>query len=239
MPPTHRSRLRPSPDAYKVDDNGAYKFGAAAQRQCKSQCADMDSLQRCRFLENSVALQLGKIAVAPGMVPPSAWLPEVLPEGPREASQLLGLLLRLYNDVLKAVQRRRPLLPEVDDIEGCRAFAAGYAAGAALDPLWIGDKDRWTFAVPFAYLAGRRDLLSDGAIAKYDEIQDACDTARRYLDALVVAADETFRKARLAAFQNARSAPHAARVGRNEPCPCGSGKKFKRCCIDSPVECAR
>jgi hypothetical protein len=24
----------------------------------------------------------------------------------------------------------------------------------------------------------------------------------------------------------------AARVGRNEPCPCGSGKKYKRCCAD-------
>ena len=23
-----------------------------------------------------------------------------------------------------------------------------------------------------------------------------------------------------------------APVGRNEPCPCGSGKKFKKCCID-------
>jgi len=22
-----------------------------------------------------------------------------------------------------------------------------------------------------------------------------------------------------------------ARVGRNEPCPCGSGKKFKKCCL--------
>jgi len=22
----------------------------------------------------------------------------------------------------------------------------------------------------------------------------------------------------------------SARTGRNEPCPCGSGKKFKRCC---------
>jgi SEC-C motif-containing protein len=22
------------------------------------------------------------------------------------------------------------------------------------------------------------------------------------------------------------------RVGRNDPCPCGSGKKFKKCCID-------
>jgi hypothetical protein len=23
----------------------------------------------------------------------------------------------------------------------------------------------------------------------------------------------------------------APKVGRNEPCPCGSGKKFKKCCI--------
>ena len=22
-----------------------------------------------------------------------------------------------------------------------------------------------------------------------------------------------------------------AKVGRNEPCPCGSGKKYKKCCI--------
>ena len=22
------------------------------------------------------------------------------------------------------------------------------------------------------------------------------------------------------------------KVGRNHPCPCGSGKKFKKCCID-------
>ena len=23
----------------------------------------------------------------------------------------------------------------------------------------------------------------------------------------------------------------ALRVGRNDPCPCGSGKKFKKCCL--------
>lgn len=23
------------------------------------------------------------------------------------------------------------------------------------------------------------------------------------------------------------------KVGRNEPCPCGSGKKFKKCCLGS------
>jgi hypothetical protein len=26
-----------------------------------------------------------------------------------------------------------------------------------------------------------------------------------------------------------------ARIGRNEPCPCGSGRKYKRCCIDKPA----
>lgn len=24
---------------------------------------------------------------------------------------------------------------------------------------------------------------------------------------------------------------HQPKVGRNEPCPCGSGKKFKKCCL--------
>lgn len=30
---------------------------------------------------------------------------------------------------------------------------------------------------------------------------------------------------------NPRPAPrHVAKMGRNDPCPCGSGKKFKKCC---------
>ena len=28
----------------------------------------------------------------------------------------------------------------------------------------------------------------------------------------------------------------AEKVGRNAPCPCGSGRKFKRCCLDRPPE---
>src|SRR5579859_3612530 len=29
------------------------------------------------------------------------------------------------------------------------------------------------------------------------------------------------------------------KIGRNEPCPCGSGKKFKKCCLDSAAPKAR
>jgi len=26
-----------------------------------------------------------------------------------------------------------------------------------------------------------------------------------------------------------------SKIGRNDPCPCGSGKKYKKCCIDRPL----
>ena len=35
----------------------------------------------------------------------------------------------------------------------------------------------------------------------------------------------------IAAREPARA---ASKIGRNDPCPCGSGKKFKRCCVDQP-----
>ena len=34
-------------------------------------------------------------------------------------------------------------------------------------------------------------------------------------------------------WEDSRSnAGGGGKVGRNQPCPCGSGKKYKRCCID-------
>jgi hypothetical protein len=31
--------------------------------------------------------------------------------------------------------------------------------------------------------------------------------------------------------QDLRASPQPAKVGRNDPCPCGSGKKYKKCCL--------
>ena len=30
-----------------------------------------------------------------------------------------------------------------------------------------------------------------------------------------------------------------AKIGRNDPCPCGSGKKYKKCCMASDEAAAR
>jgi len=44
--------------------------------------------------------------------------------------------------------------------------------------------------------------------------------------------DQLLGEARLARLK--QNQPKAAKIGRNEPCPCGSGKKYKKCCIDKP-----
>jgi hypothetical protein len=36
-------------------------------------------------------------------------------------------------------------------------------------------------------------------------------------------------------FESAHRPARSNKIGRNEPCPCGSGKKYKRCCIDKPA----
>lgn len=38
------------------------------------------------------------------------------------------------------------------------------------------------------------------------------------------------------AREPARATP---KIGRNDPCPCGSGKKFKKCCVDQPPQLPR
>jgi len=179
---------------------------------------------------------LHAVALAPSLMPPSAWLPEVLPNGPgQDAQALIGLLLRLYNEVLDALNDGHAILPEEDDVATCESFAAGYAAGAARDPAWIGDDDRWTFAAPFAYLAGRLDLVPAPMLAKLEAMADPKLLTRQSLGAIVKSTYEWFRKLRQATLPKAPTVARvsAARVGRNEPCPCGSGKKFKRCCISS------
>lgn len=104
------------------------------------------------------------VAVAPGLVPPSAWLPLIVPDGVSELSeeegpQLIGLLIRLQGDVVDAIHSREAMIPDDDDVEECASFAAGYAAGAELDPAWIGQEVQallyqWSCGVGGALLEG-------------------------------------------------------------------------------------
>ncbi len=188
------------------------------------------------------------VASAPSVLPPSAWLKLVLPKGVPHASKVkaervLALLLRLSHEVVADLGRHESMVPPPDEEAACESFAKGYVAGAEIDPAWREDADRWTTMLGMAYLAGRLDVIPPDRLAALEATGK--DAIRQKLDATVATTHDTF-----ALVRGADSPPHAAAaahpktpvttapgsaVGRNDACPCGSGKKYKKCCIDKPA----
>jgi hypothetical protein len=158
---------------------------------------------------------LHAIAVAPGLVPASTWLPVVSPDGlggtDSESVKASGWLLRQYGEIVDALKTEEAILPDRDDVEACQAFAAGYAAGAELDPEWTGDDDRWTFATGMAYLGGRLDLLTEFEIQdiESDLAPDPKQLLSEHLSATIRATYEAFSETRAQATGRAtRDEPH-------------------------------
>lgn len=116
--------------------------------------------------------------------------------------------------------------PSHDDV---RAWVGGFRKAMALVPAeWsalILDERTKVIVEPFV---GFIDLGADSVIDLPDDIEERLDAAA----ALIPRAILLLRK--IAAIRAARKPapqpPIRGKIGRNEPCPCGSGKKFKRCC---------
>jgi len=183
---------------------------------------------------------LHAIGVAPAMVLPSAWLPVIVPASFGDldvngVSAFVDLVMRQYNHVIDALERDSVIVPLTDDIDGCESFAAGYVAAAAIAPEWIGNDDRWSFAAPIAYLADRLEYVPEALLADIERnlAPDPKKYLREQLGSMVVTTSATFEKYRRAHAHTPpppRQAPVSRRLGRNDPCTCGSGKKYKRCC---------
>ncbi|MEQ8457971.1 MAG: UPF0149 family protein [Sandaracinaceae bacterium] len=164
---------------------------------------------------------LNAVATAPSTIPPSAWLPLALGEreGIGSESPLLVRLLRLYNMVVDQLAHDAPLCPSPDDTEGIRHWCEGYALGVNLDDDWRLDIESMAWATPII-------MITDG-VGPSERVGDD-------LDARVLDAYHGLAAARVSAA-TASGGPRTVRrepkVGRNEPCPCGSGKKHKKCCL--------
>jgi tetratricopeptide (TPR) repeat protein len=68
-------------------------------------------------------------------------------------------------------------------------------------------------------------------VARYETDRGDYAAALRHLHAARVPADDSER-----AWLEGLVMPAVPKVGRNEPCPCGSGRKYKACHLDSPGE---
>ena len=159
-----------------------------------------------------------------------------------EMQEFFDLIMRHWNSVVDGLNSGEPFMPYLlegdDGIARANDWAEGFARGMKL---WT---DGWTelfdderhagFLVPILALAHERD--PDPTMRPY---KGPIDAERR--EQLIIGAaagvmgiigslvlDDVRQRVQW------RSFPHLGapteRSDANEPCPCGSGKKFKKCC---------
>lgn len=188
------------------------------------------------------------LVVGPGLVPPSEFLPEVFGgEIPKfqdmeEAKRITGLLMRHWNGVADAFAKGEVYVPYLlEDGDGtatANEWAQGFLVGISMrNDAWAplrDDEEACVALIPMMAFAFEHDpdpeLRPDSPIAP---------ESRTELIGLMTlgakAIYEYFRAARAADVDNYVDtsryvAQRGPKVGRNDPCPCGSGKKYKRCC---------
>jgi uncharacterized protein len=183
---------------------------------------------------------LTAVVSSPNVVVPSKWLPEIwgaeapVWESVEQFQEIFGLIVRHQNSIAAMLvhdpQAFEPLFGERKVQEKTYVivdeWCYGYMRGVALDAyawsaaeadidellrpirLW-GTEDGWR----------KTDAMSD---ADQDRVRDTIPQSVRALHSYWLE-----RRTRPAG--QIRQA--GAKIGRNDRCPCGSGKKYKHCCL--------
>lgn len=177
---------------------------------------------------------LTAIASAPTSIMPSVWQPMVFGErgfsSIEQAQHVFALVVRLYNQIVTHLDEGNPIAPSGAD-EDFGSWCTGYLRAARMDEVWTADETGVVFLFPLAVLAGEFDLVGEEDI-NGEVITDPAPHLRRCRERL----DDTVHEANeywTAWRRKNMATPVASRppkIGRNEPCPCGSGRKYKKCC---------
>jgi uncharacterized protein len=201
------------------------------------------------------------VLLQPEPVLPSAWLPLVfdaqgreiaLPGGATEAERASGLVMRRHDELAAHIAAREPFDPivfELEDDDG--KLLTGKAAIGALSPWAAGfmnaldafpallDRFDNDAEVASALPSILRHLPADPDDSSAEGARFAEERAQIDRDLPLADLDEAIDElvgcvmdiADVA--QPRRPVERAApKVGRNEPCPCGSGRKYKHCHAD-------
>jgi uncharacterized protein len=191
------------------------------------------------------------VVTTPQPLPPAEWLPHVLgdpvEDAPVEADpELDQLLIALHDAIAADFAAGRAVLPIVYGVNDSEESPLDYAAwtNAYLYGTEIGEQtwpelageyadDLDEIMEPFFFLNGTlgEEARKGGRVWLSQEDEDAMMT--RLEDTLpgLLAVVYRFWEFRRAPVQPRQS----SKVGRNDPCPCGSGKKYKQCCGAAPI----
>ena len=190
------------------------------------------------------------LLVCPEMIAPSEWLPAVWSsadgdeptfEGLEHVNRLLGPLMEHYNAVARALvdrpERYAPLFPvdEITDEIIWECWIEGFEKAIALRPnawvpLRVADE---TAMRAFSGLQTLIDVVRRDARFSKLEIDALTENGHKHIGDWIVALSEwrlaNYDPLTLASTPKTAFDEASTKVGRNQPCPCGSGKKYKRC----------
>jgi len=185
------------------------------------------------------------IVVSPDLLLPSDWLDRVWGEnGPTfdsldQMQTVIAAVMDHHNDIVAALDSGfkqieakqpadyRPLFLTASDKpehEIVRTWARGFGKAMALTP------EHWSSLAEDERL---QPLLTPfiGFLDVEDQDFEPADDIDRLLDEAAAAIPRaTIILRKIAQFRTERAGRRRSKVGRNDPCPCGSGLKYKRCC---------
>ena len=188
------------------------------------------------------------IAIGPTTVKPQQWLPPIWGESQRmmppvenigKLNHILGLVMRHFNSIIADLEDTPPNIypmwhsrefrgKEYDDAEG---WSMGFVDGVKLSladwkPLLDTPQGQAWYS-PIGLL-GEDDYGPDQD--KLTKTPAMRSKLALKIPESVVAMYEYWLPLRKAIYEREVAKALRPKVGRNEPCPCGSGKKFKKCC---------
>ncbi len=188
---------------------------------------------------------LTAILIGPNTLLPSQWLSEVWGETEDDPMQfaseermrdILDLIMRLYNqrasDLVEDNDLYDPIVYEYEEdgqtrrvIEDwCYGFMTGLSLDAeGWDPIFLDDEEAALLTPMLLYgtETGIEERKANPQLAeRHEDLADA-------IGLCVIGIRDFWLPHRKATHTVRRESP---KVGRNDPCPCGSGLKFKKCC---------
>lgn len=212
--------------------------------------ADLDrleSLLSAPNLEDSMTLDaiqgmLCAVASAPAPMAPEKWLACVLGEArfasDDEAREVTHLLNRFHADTARELAEGFGLdlitYPADEGEDEFAVWCEGYLVGVGLaEPSWFeaGDEESVEdLLFAFMVLSGRMKQYTLEAGETWHGPETEARLIRQARDSLlddILGAHDYWFEQRINRVPQRRE---AGKTGRNEPCPCGSGRKYKSCC---------
>lgn len=193
------------------------------------------------------------LIAGPEPVMPSEYLPEVFGgdidgtavfEDVEQAKEILGLMNRHWNTIAAKLYRNEIYIPLVlKDENGTphgNDWARGFVRGTSIRPRgWVElyiDEEHRVWMIPIMMLWHEHPTKSTDSSDRISPKNRA-----EFIGGMAAGLLRIYQffRERRNAYANTAAVPESRRggaeVGRNDLCPCGSGKKYKKCCGGATV----